>query len=97
MTYLDYQLLQQKFDALEHHCKGLEAEIDAMQVIRSISSKLSQSNKKFQKSAEKSPQKYIPNSDNFVSILKYQEMTDMFRKEKLKNDRIREEVASLKK
>lgn len=68
-----------------------------MKEMRSISSKLSHNNKQFQKHTKLDIEKFIPNSVDFVSMLKYKEVADKLIKEKLKNERMREEMITLNK
>lgn len=96
-TDIDYELLRQNFDALEQHWKDLESEIETMKEMRSISSKLSHNTKQFQKHTKIDLEKFIPNSVDFVSMLKYKEVADKLIKEKLKNERMRDEIITLNK
>lgn len=91
---LDYELLKRNFDALESHWKSLEAEIESINEIKQLNSKFAQNSEKYKKHMTPDMTRPFQKSDDWVSLSKYREVADKLVRERLKNEKLREELSA---
>lgn len=94
---LDYDLLKQNFHALEEYAHKLEAELETIKQSDMIARSVEFNSSLFRKRAHIDSNKYIPNFDEYVPIKSHKEVCDKLLKERIKNEKLKDQLSDMHK